>query len=595
MNVGISFTLLSVIYNLILNIIYLPKERIKSIENTIYTVLILTTLFGSIEGIFCYIGVKYYDIYPLFSVLVSKGYLVFLLIWFSIFTLYVIYISNIKIYGDNKEKFFRVIKLFVVLAIIIFLLICFLPIIYVSNNNIVYTTGSSVKCVYSFSVLYFIVWIVCVIKNIKNLNKKFIPVFLNIVLLIVVVAIQKYNPALLLVTSSLSLITFLMYFTIENPDVKQMKEMAKNNLITEQAYIDKSNFIFEMTQEVREPLNYIKNTTKNMLDNEPSKDEYKEGLTYVYNASRQLDFVVNDVLNVSSLDVQKVKFLNNRYSLKMIYEDLIKRIEQSVSKTVEFRHTIPSKVPYLYGDNIKLKQVLYSLLMNSVKKTENGFIEFNIDTIEKYDVCRVIFRITDSGVGIGIDKINEILSVTSELDKDDIVNLEKSEFNIKLCQKIIKSLGGNLLIKSKLGKGTEIILTIDQKKYIEKNIVDSNNFGNKSVLVVNQDKNINNLLRKKFLKNDINGSFLMYGMDAIDNIKSGKKYDYILLKDEMKEMSGYETLKKLEELNKFDIPVIIMLKENKYSIKEHYIKDGFSDYILLESFSSEIDRITNKY
>ena len=59
--------------------------------------------------------------------------------------------------------------------------------------------------------------------------------------------------------------------------------------------------------------------------------------------------------------------------------------------------------------------------MNSVKKTENGFIEFNIDTIEKYDVCRVIFRITDSGVGIGIDKINEILSVTSELDKDDIV------------------------------------------------------------------------------------------------------------------------------------------------------------------------------
>lgn len=73
MNVGISFTLLSVIYNLILNIIYLPKERIKSIENTIYTVLILTTLFGSIEGIFCYL------VYPLFSAVVSKGYLVFLL------------------------------------------------------------------------------------------------------------------------------------------------------------------------------------------------------------------------------------------------------------------------------------------------------------------------------------------------------------------------------------------------------------------------------------------------------------------------------------------------------------------------------------
>ena len=100
-------------------------------------------------------------------------------------------------------------------------------------------------------------------------------------------------------------------------------------------------------------------------------------MSYIYNASRQLDFVVNDVLNVSSLDVQKVKILNNRYNLDMIYDDLVKRIENSVNKNVEFRHSIPNNVPYLYGDNIKIKQILYSILMNSVKKTETGFIEFN--------------------------------------------------------------------------------------------------------------------------------------------------------------------------------------------------------------------------
>ena len=381
------------------------------------------------------------------------------------------------------------------------------------------------------------------------------------------------------------------------PDLKQLEEVTKNNEITEQAYIDKSNFIFEMTQEVREPLSYIKNTSKELVDNDYKKEEYKEGLNYIYNASRQLDFVVNDVLNVSSLDVQKVKFLNNRYNLDMIYEDLIKRVESSISKNVEFRYNMPNNVPYLYGDNIKLKQVLYSILMNSVKKTEKGFIEFNIDTIEKYDVCRVIFRIIDSGVGIGIDKINEILSTTSELNKDDIVNLQKSEFNIELCQKIIKSLGGNLLIKSKLGKGTEVILTIDQKIYREKedNFNLFNNYSNKRVLVVSQDKKVNEVIKKVFNESDINASYILYGADAVDRIKSGKKYDYIIIEDDMKEMSGYETLKRLKEINKFNVPCIVILDSNKENIKKHYIEDGFSDYILTSDLRNELKRIIEKY
>ena len=375
-----------------------------------------------------------------------------------------------------------------------------------------------------------------------------------------------------------------------------MKELERNNEITEQSYIDKSNFIFEMTQEVREPLNYIKNTSKVLIDNNTTKDEYKEGLGYIYNASRQLDFVVNDVLNVSTLDVQKVKVLNNRYNLDRLYEDLIKRVEPSINNNVKFRYSIPNNIPYLYGDNIKLKQVLYSLLMNAVKKTENGFIEFNVNTIEKYDVCRVIFRITDSGCGIGLEKINEILSVTGELNKEDIENLEKSEFNIELCQKIIKSLGGNLLIKSKLGKGTEVILTIDQKIYREEEkIVNNNNYGTKKVLVVCQDKKIREIIKKVLNENEINGSYILYGLDAVDRIKSGKKYDYIIIEDEMKEINGYETIKKLKNLKEFKIPCIVLLNENKEKIKKYYIKDGYSDYILTRELRNELKRIIDKY
>ena len=575
----------------LLNIVYFKKERFNTLENKIYSYLILTSLFGTIIGVPCYYFMKYKEIFGVFNIITSKAYIVYLVMWLMIFTMYILLIT---VKGIDKNK---LIKNIFIITIILLVGVIILPLYYYNENGIVFSYGPSTNLMYIISSLFILIVIGCMIKNIKFLKeKKFIPMTAFLIVGTIIMIIQKLNPGLLLLTFGEAFITFLMYFTIENPDVKQMKELERNNEITEQSYIDKSNFIFEMTQEVREPLNYIKNTSKVLIDNNPTKDEYKEGLGYIYNASRQLDFVVNDVLNVSTLDVQKVKILNNRYNLDRLYEDLIKRVEPSINNNVKFRYSIPNNIPYLYGDNIKLKQVLYSLLMNAVKKTENGFIEFNVNTIEKYDVCRVIFRITDSGCGIGLEKINEILSVTGELNKEDIENLEKSEFNIELCQKIIKSLGGNLLIKSKLGKGTEVILTIDQKIYREEEkIVNNNNYGTKKVLVVCQDKKIREIIKKVLNENEINGSYILYGLDAVDRIKSGKKYDYIIIEDEMKEINGYETIKKLKNLKEFKIPCIILLNENKEKIKKYYIKDGYSDYILTRELRNELKRIIDKY
>ena len=462
MSVGISFTMCSFFFIALLNIVFFKKERFNTLENKIYSYLILTSLFGTVIGVPCYYFMKYRELFGVFNVITSKAYLVYLVMWLMIFTLYILLITVKNI---DKNKLIK--NIFIITGILL-VGVVLLPLYYYSDDTLVYSYGPSTNLMYVISSIFILIVIGCMIKNFKSLRqKKFIPITAFLVVGTVIMIIQKMNPGLLLLTFGEAFITFLMYFTIENPDVKQINEMARNNEIVEQTYIDKSNFLFEMTGEVREPLNNIRKLC-DTIQNEKDEDVIKSNVKYINNSIRQLDFIVNNVLNVSSLDVQKVKFLNNRYNLKMIYDDLVKRVEPSVNSNVEFRSSIPNKVPYLYGDNIKIKQVLYSILMNAVKKTEKGFIEFNVNTIEKYDVCRVIFTISDSGIGIGIDKINEILSVTGELNKDDIVNLEKSEFNIELCQKIIKSLGGNLLIKSKLDKGTEVILTLDQKIYREK-------------------------------------------------------------------------------------------------------------------------------
>ena len=119
-------------------------------------------------------------------------------------------------------------------------------------------------------------------------------------------------------------------------------------------------------------------------------------------------------------------------------------------------------------------------------------------------------------------------------------------------------------------------------------------YTNKKVLVVNQDKKVNEILKKIFKENNINASYILYGMDAVDRIKSGKKYDYIIIEDDMREISGYETLKRLKEIDS-DIPCIILLDSNKEKIRDHYLKDGFRDYIMLNDLKNELKRIVDKY
>ena len=587
-----AFSILSFFYNIFILITFLFKKKLKTVENKIYKYLLLLNTLNICSVLICWFTIMLRDKMPLINNIFSKLALIFYAAWVLVFTIYVYYISNF----NNDKKFKRVKSFALVVFLICVYLIVTLKLNYFSNLNSAYSFGPSANVVYILTAICMFLWLFMCLKNIKRLSdKKYLPVIVLVNFIIISTIIQKINPIILLTTAVESFVTVIMYFTIENPDLKMLQELIKNNEITEQTYIDKSNFLFEMTGEIREPLRNVRKTV-NDLKNTKNINDIKVGLNSIDNSIRQLDFTVNDVLNVNSLDIQKVKIIDNRYNLKNLFDDMVKRIKPEINENVEFRYNMPNNIPYLYGDNIKLKQILYSLLMNAVKKTESGFIEFNVNTIEKYDVCRVIFSIVDSGVGIGIDKINEILSITGELSQQDIVNLEKSDLNLELCKKIIESLGGNLLIKSKIGKGTEVILTLDQKVYRnpdnENNVYQSSN---KKVLLVMQDKKLTSNIKKILTNNSISTSHILYGMDAIDRIKSGKKYDYIILEDEMKEMSGYETLQSLKRLNKFNIPCIILLSEDKVNIKEHYLNDGFKDYILMSDLQDEVNRIIKKY
>ena len=434
----------------------------------------------------------------------------------------------------------------------------------------------------------------------KNLrNKKYYPIYSLAILGSLGVVVQLFTNLNYLINPSLVLIVAFMYHTIENPDVSMLNELYKNKELMEQNYEDKYNFLFEMTGEARNPLVNI-NSLCNEIKNEDDPKKIKDGVVALNNLVKQLDFSINNVLNISSLDVQKIKIVNSKYDLSKICNDLILRINQEKHSDVDLIIDIPKQVPILFGDYIKIRQILYSLLINACKNTTSGNITLKVNLIEKYDVCRVIINISDTGRGIPLETINEIISSTGELDKEELASLEKKEFNVKVCQKVMKIMGGNLLIKSNVGEGTDVILSLDQRVYHEKeksvlNEYESDIASYQRVLVVAQNKGIIREVKRILGSKGITSSVLYYGKDAVDKIKSGKEYNFILIEDEMKEMSGLMTFKAMQEITGFHVPTIVMLQKDKDPIKKHYLEDGFNDYLLVDNMENELERIIEKY
>ena len=296
------------------------------------------------------------------------------------------------------------------------------------------------------------------------------------------------------------------------------------------------------------------------------------------------------------MDINNLKIVETTYNTKNFFEELKLRIKSEIknsNKNIEFRYEISNNIPeYLQGDNTKLKQIIMSTIYDSIKYTKEGFIELNINTIIKYGICRLMIDISDSGSGMSIHKINEILNVSEKIDSKEQERIDKLDISLPLAHKIIKSLNGSFIIKSEENKGTNFLIIIDQK--ISENKKEKTNLekfakkiiNEKKILVVTVDNDIINKIQESFGEYEIINS--LYGHDAEERLKK-EKFELILVDDELKNESGIEVLKLIKEKTKK--PIIIMIDKNKEFISEHYIEDGFTNYVIKQNIEEELKKI----
>ena len=593
------FTLCSFFYSLMLTIIYFKRKNVKTIETKIYSSLIITNILNVSLAVMCYFTILYKDMMPFINDLISKTLLLLFITWELFFTGYVIVITR-----KNKEKNYKEIykksrPLLAVLYILISFIVYVLPLYYHNENKIVYSYGPSANFIYALTAILIITWIILIIKNYQILkSRKCIPVVLFIVLTLIVVVIQKQNPGLLLITATETFITIIMYFTIENPDMKMLDEVHKAKVISDNANEEKTLFLYNMTNEIRGITKDIDKETDNILDETDNKkidvEEINNSARNIKGSTAKFTTMTNEILDISSIDSASVRIYNEKYNIKRLLKEIVGMYKSKAqNKNLDFRVSIASDIPeYLYGDGINLKKVLTIILDNSIKYTNNGYIEFNINTIIKGDIARLIISVEDSGIGMKAEDINKIF--TKKQEREDNHNLNNNLYNAK---RLITLMNGTIVPSSSYGSGTTMKIILDQKyDTIDTDINKYDNiYDKKKVLLIDDSPSSEKLFNKILSGTNIELTSVKLGKEGLEKIRSKEKYDLILLDEELEPQNGHIIMQKLLEIRNFNTKVILLTKDNKYDYDDSYLQEGFTDYIIKSSDKEEILNKMNKY
>lgn len=601
----VSFSICSFIFVLMFIIFYFSKERLNTLDTKMYSCILVTNIIGIMIDVFGYFVFKIYGSESFISILISKFYLVYYFLWAYFFLVYIFVISfREKTEYLLQKKFTK--PSIILTSIIISLIVLIMPIQITYKDNVAYSSGLSVNMVYGLCFIMVGIMLYCLLRNLKKIStKEYIPLLTFMVLSTFCMIIQKTYPEITLMLMCHSIVTSLMYFTIENPDVKMVKELevAKNE--AEKANHAKSEFLSSMSHELRTPLNAIVCFSELLESKEGLDSESKDFAKDIVSASHNLLDLVNGVLDISKIEAGKMELINKEYNSQELFNSLSTMVIPRIGdKPIDFKTVIASDIPpVLKGDTGKLKQIILNLLTNAVKYTDKGFIKYRVECINdfKNNQTKLIITVTDTGRGIKKEDIDRLFKKFERLEEDRNTSIEGTGLGLAITEGLAELMGGKITVISDYGKGSTFkfvviqdIVNVEIKEKSSNTIsFDYNTFEGKKALIVDDSK-LNLKVAENVLKNFlVTTESVTSGLECLSCVNS-KKYDIIFMDIMMPNMSGVEVLRKLRE-NGVNTPVIALTADAIEGQEEKYMSEGFDGYISKPINKEKLNYVLNKY
>lgn len=404
------------------------------------------------------------------------------------------------------------------------------------------------------------------------------------------------------------------YATILTKNVTENAEyMRKQNVLLQNALDEakrantaKSEFLTIMSHEIRTPMNAIIGLSQSALSEEIPK-EAREDIENINSASNNLLEIIDGLLDISKVESGTLEKREREYNVPKLFKDLVSiTLERIGKKNIKLNLNVNPEIPSkLFGDDVKIRQILLSILNNAVEYTDKGSITISAKAEKKQSNVNLTISIEDTGCGIEKEKLEELFEISTKSKQKNVNSFENK--GLSIAQKLIDSLNGEIIVESHVGKGSTFTILITQRvidnetigsieEYVvQKKKADFFNAKGSTILIVDDNK-LNLKVASRLLEPyEVDVECVESGAQCIKLISEGKNFDLILLDQMMADMDGVGTLHELKKIHGFDIPVIVLTADAIVGVKDKYLKEGFNDYLSKPINVNELNELLKKY